>query len=64
MPSNARKPGLSGTCFAFSNATFIDYLNITNDWNNVMKIYVTGCMTTIVVVLVAALSLGPILSTN
>lgn len=29
-----------------------------------MKIYVTGCMTTIVVVLVAALSLGPILSTN
>jgi hypothetical protein len=64
MPSNVRKPCLSGTYFALSKATLIEYLNITNDWNDVMKIYVTGSMTTIVVVLVAALSLGPILSTN
>jgi hypothetical protein len=47
-------------CFALSKATFIENLNITSDGNNVMKIYVTRCPITIVVVLVAALSLSTV----
>jgi hypothetical protein len=37
MLTNVRKPSLSGICFELSNVPFIEYLNITNDWNNVMK---------------------------
>ncbi|MGH9964883.1 MAG: hypothetical protein ACRD5E_08675 [Nitrososphaeraceae archaeon] len=43
-----------------SKTTFIENLKITSDGNNVMKIYVTKCLITTVVVLVAALSLGPV----